>query len=62
VEYRKALEAEISEATRLHRAGLPIEEAVKQANFGPYSSWTISKLQGPIAVRKVYDELNGKLK
>jgi len=62
VEYRKALEAVISEATRLHRAGLPIEEAVKQANFGPYSSWTISKLQGPIAVRKVYDELNGKLK
>jgi cyclase len=60
--YHKAMEAVIAEATRLHKAGVPVEEAVKQANFGEYASWTLSKSQGPIAVRKVYEELDGKLK
>ena len=27
-----------------------------------YSSWTLAKSQGPIAIRKVYEELDGKLK
>jgi len=60
--YHKALETVIAEATRLHRAGVPLEEAIKQANFGEYASWTLSKSQGPIAIRKVYEELDGKLK
>jgi cyclase len=60
--YRKAMEAVIAEATRLHKAGVPVEDAVKQANWGEYGSWTLAKSQGPIAVRKVYDELDGKLK
>ena len=60
--YHKALEAVIAEATRLHKAGVPVEAAVKQADFGEYGSWTLAKSQGPIAIRKVYDELNGKLK
>ena len=60
-EYHKAVEAVIAEATRLHRAGLA-DEAVKQANFGTYSSWTLAKSQGPIAIRKVYEELDGRLK
>jgi glyoxylase-like metal-dependent hydrolase (beta-lactamase superfamily II) len=61
-EYRKAVEAVIAEATRLHRAGLAVDEALKQANFGTYSSWTLAKSQGPIAIRKVYEELDGRLK
>ena len=61
-EYRKAVEAVIAEATRLHHAGLSVDEAVKQANFGAYSSWTLAKSQGPIAIRKVYEELDGRLK
>jgi glyoxylase-like metal-dependent hydrolase (beta-lactamase superfamily II) len=61
-EYHKAVEAVIAEATRLHRAGLAVDEAVKQANFGAYSKWTLAKSQGPIAIRKVYEELDGKLK
>ena len=61
-EYHKAVEAVIAEATRLHHAGLAVDEAVKQANFGTYSTWTLAKSQGPIAIRKVYDELDGKLK
>lgn len=62
VTYHKALEAVIKEAKRLHDAGVPVDEAVKQANWGPYADWTLSKSQGPIAIRKVYEELDGKLK
>jgi cyclase len=61
-EYHKAVEAVIAEATRLHHAGVAVDEAVKQANFGSYSGWTLAKSQGPIAIRKVYEELDGRLK
>jgi glyoxylase-like metal-dependent hydrolase (beta-lactamase superfamily II) len=60
--YHRALQAVINEAKRLHDAGVPVEDAIKQANFGEYASWTLSASQGPIAIRKVYDELDGKLK
>ena len=39
-----------------------MEDAVKQANWGDYGSWTLASSQGPIAVRKVYEELDGKLR
>src|SRR4051812_10504537 len=61
-EYRKALSAVIMEATRLHKAGVPVDEAIKQANWGEYASWTLAGSQGPIAIRKVYEELDGKLR
>jgi cyclase len=61
-EYHKALQYVIDEATRLYKAGVPVDEAIKQANWGPYASWTLAKSQGPIAVRKVYEELSGKLR
>ena len=60
--YHKALDAVVAEATRLYKAGVPVEDAVKHADFGDYASWTLSKSQGPIAVRKVYEELSGTLK
>jgi cyclase len=60
--YHRALEAVITEATRLYRAGVPVDDAVTRADFGEYTSWTLSKSQGPIAVRRVYDELSGALK
>jgi cyclase len=60
--YRQAVAAVIAEATRLHQARVPVEDAVKQANWGDYVSWTLASSQGPIAVRKVYEELDGKLK
>lgn len=62
VEYHKALKTVIDEATRLYKAGVPVDEAIKQANWGEYKSWTLSSSQGPIAIRKVYEELSGKLK
>jgi cyclase len=60
--FHKALEAVIAEATGLYKLGVPVEEAIKQVNFGEYASWTLAKSQGPIAVRKVYEELSGTLK
>lgn len=62
VRYRKAVEAVIAEAKRLHAAGVPVEEAVKQANWGEHATWTIASQQAATAIRKVYDELDGKLK
>jgi len=59
--YREALAAVIAEATRLHRAGVSVDDAIKQANWGEYASWTLASSQGPIAIRKVYEELDGKL-
>jgi hypothetical protein len=60
--YHAALQAVIAETTRLYKAGVPVEDAVKQANFGEYSSWTLAAGQAPIAIRKVYEELSGQLK
>jgi cyclase len=60
--YHRAVEAVIAEATRLHGAGVPVEDAVRQANWGQYASWTLASSQGPIAIRRVYAELNGQLK
>lgn len=62
VEYQKALRAVIAEVNRLHMLGLSAEDAAKQANWGPYKEWYLAEQQGPIAVRKVYQEIEGKLK
>jgi glyoxylase-like metal-dependent hydrolase (beta-lactamase superfamily II) len=60
-EYRRALETVIAEATRLHAAGVGVEEAVEQASFGDLEDWRLRSSQGPIAVRRVYLELEGGL-
>jgi cyclase len=62
VEYQKALRYVIAEVNRLHKLGLSAEDAAKQANWGPYKDWYLAEGQGPIAVRKVYEEIEGKLK
>jgi glyoxylase-like metal-dependent hydrolase (beta-lactamase superfamily II) len=60
-EYHKALESVIGEATRLYKAGVPVDQAIQQADWGEYKSWTLASSQGPIAIRKVYEGLSGKL-
>ena len=60
--YHKALAAVIAEATSLYTDGVPVDQATAQANFGEYRRWTLASSQGPIAVRKVYEELSGQLK
>jgi len=62
VEFQKALRAVIAEVKRLHKLGLSADEAAKQANWGPYADWFLAEQQGPIAVRKIYEEIEGKLK
>src|SRR5437667_10434407 len=60
--YHRALEAVIAEATRLHNARVPVDEAVRQASFGAYGRLTLAQSQAPIAVRKVYEELDGRIR
>ena len=62
IEYQKAMRAVIAEVNRLHKLGLSADDAAKQANWGPYQAWFLSEQQGPIAVRKIYEEIAGKLK
>lgn len=62
VEFQRALKSVIAEVTRLHRQGLAVEAAEKQADWGPYADWFLREQQAPIAVRKVYEELEGRLK
>ena len=61
-EFDKALQHIVAEATRLHTAGASIEAATKQANWGPYAAWTASDRNAPVAIQRVYDALDGKLK
>ena len=62
IEYQKAMRYVIAEVKRLHTLGLSADDAAKQANWGPYKEWFLVEQQGPIAVRKIYEEIEGKLK
>jgi cyclase len=62
IEFQKALKAVNAEVKRLHDEGLSADAAVVKANWGPYTEWFLRDQQAPIAVRKVYEELDGKLK
>lgn len=62
VAYRQALVDVIAEAKRLHQRGLTVDEAVKAANWGAYAGWFLASQQAPIAIRRVYDEIEGRLK
>ena len=62
IAFRESLKAVIAEVTRLHKMGLSVDDAIKQADWGQYKEWFLVDQQGPIAVRKVYEELDGKLK
>ena len=61
IEYQKAMRYVIAEVKRLHKLGLSADDAAKQANWGPYQEWFLVDQQGPIAVRKIYEEIEGKL-
>jgi cyclase len=61
-EFGTSLEFIVAEATRLHKAGLSVEAAPKQANWGPYAAWVASDRNAAVAIQRVYDELDGKLK
>lgn len=52
----------VAEATRLHKTGAPAAAAATHANWGPYAAWTASDRNGPVAVQRVYDAIDGKLR
>jgi len=65
-EARLALASVIDEAQRLHKAGHKCESAANcpaatHANWGPYTDWALSSSQAPLAIWRVYQELEGKL-
>ena len=62
VEYQKSMKYVIGEIQRLHKLGLSADEARKQANWGPYKDWMLADQQDIIAIRKVYEEIEGKLR
>ncbi len=59
--YRLAMVRVIEEATRLHAAGLALEDAVEQAEFGELETWSLRSSQAGRAIGRVYMELNGGL-
>lgn len=59
--FREALIAVVAEGTRLHREGVPLEEAMEVARFGALEEWSLRESQGPIAIRQIYAELENRL-
>jgi glyoxylase-like metal-dependent hydrolase (beta-lactamase superfamily II) len=60
--FRKAIVQVVAEARRLQTAGADAEAAATQAKFGDLETWTLRSSQGATAIRRVYLELEGKLK
>ncbi|HEX6314097.1 MAG TPA: MBL fold metallo-hydrolase [Gemmatimonadaceae bacterium] len=60
--FRQALVAVTAEARRLHALKLPVEDAVKAASWGPYAEWFLAESQGPIAIRRVFDLIEGRVR
>jgi hypothetical protein len=61
VAFRGALAAVIAETRRLHALGLAVEEATRAADWGEYRDWFLAGQQAPIAVRRIYEEMAGRL-
>ncbi len=61
-EFEQALEYVVGEVTRIHKTGVGVEEGLKQVDWGPYATWSVFERNAPVAFRRIYDELDGKLK
>jgi cyclase len=62
VTFQAALKAVIAETRRLHALGLRADAAVAQARWGPYGEWFLAEQQAPIAIAKIYEEIDGTLR
>lgn len=71
-EARKAIVRVIAEGKRLHALGLACPPRVRgqppapcpandKADWGPYADWTLHGTEPPIALSRVYQEIEGKL-
>lgn len=61
-EFEKALEYVVGEVRRVHSSGVSADEGLKQVDWGPYRTWSVAERNGPPAFRRIYDDLDGKLK
>jgi glyoxylase-like metal-dependent hydrolase (beta-lactamase superfamily II) len=59
--FRQALVSVIAEVKRLHALGLSADDAIKGAQWGEYKDWFLAEQQAPIAIRRVYLEIEGKI-
>lgn len=62
VAFRESLVAVIAEVKRLKAAGLTVDQAIAQVNWGPYAKWFLAEQQSPIAIRRLWTELDGASK
>lgn len=62
VAFRNAVVAVNAEVRRLHAAGLSAADAAKAAQWGEYAGWFLAEQQAPIAIRRVYAELDGTVR
>ncbi len=62
VAFRESLLAVIAEVKRLKAAGLTVDQAIAQVNWGPYTKWFLAEQQSPIAIRRLWTELDGASK
>lgn len=62
VTFRDAVVAVIGEVKRLKAAGRTVEQAVAEAQWGAVGTWFLAGQQAPVAVRRVWAELEGTLK
>ena len=61
VEFRGAVAYVISEVTRLKSMGLSVDDAMKEADWGDYTDWMLADSQRLVAIKRMYDQLDGKL-
>lgn len=59
--FRRALERIVAEGTRLHAAGVSVDDATAQADFGEFDDWSIREVMAPRAIARVYEELDEAL-
>lgn len=62
LEFRRALQHVIAEATRLHALGIGPDDALKRVDWGPYGKWMLADTQSLVAIRQVYAEIEGKIR
>jgi len=62
VAFREALVGVIDVVRGLHSAGVPVAEAARRADWGQWKDWFLSGQQGPVAVRRIYDEIEGRVR
>ena len=60
INFRRALENIVSEATRLHDTGVPLQTAYRTVNLGEFQYWYRAANNMPDCVRKIYADLDAR--